>query len=155
MCEIMTHPTVGPLFGSMGVQLDVFSTPIRLYQGAIHNNKLNIGRDMSKVKLPIMKLRAYPFPGYTPDGTLPEDIDNSQINPSSLLSHLGIRGVGQAVNGTDTYYERDFHALWLLNYWDIYKNYYANKTYRDWETDRKSTRLNSSHEIPSRMPSSA
>ena len=30
------------------------------------------------------------------------------------------------------------------------KNYY-----RDWETDRKSTRLNSSHEIPSRMPSSA
>ena len=26
---------------------------------------------------------------------------------------------------------------------------------RDWETDRKSTRLNSSHEIPSRMPSSA
>ena len=28
-------------------------------------------------------------------------------------------------------------------------------TYRDWETYRKSTRLNSSHEIPSRMPSSA
>ena len=32
------------------------------------------------------------------------------------------------------------------------KSYYD---YRDWETDRKSTRLNSSHEIPSRMPSSA
>ena len=32
-----------------------------------------------------------------------------------------------------------------------------NQPYRDWETmqDRKSTRLNSSHEIPSRMPSSA
>ena len=30
-----------------------------------------------------------------------------------------------------------------------------NPAYRDWETDRKSTRLNSSHEIPSRMPSSA
>ena len=30
-----------------------------------------------------------------------------------------------------------------------------NLCYRDWETDRKSTRLNSSHEIPSRMPSSA
>ena len=29
------------------------------------------------------------------------------------------------------------------------------ESYRDWETDRKSTRLNSSHEIPSRMPSSA
>ena len=30
-----------------------------------------------------------------------------------------------------------------------------DENYRDWETDRKSTRLNSSHEIPSRMPSSA
>ena len=28
-------------------------------------------------------------------------------------------------------------------------------TYRDWETDRKSTRLNSSHSAKSRMPSSA
>ena len=27
--------------------------------------------------------------------------------------------------------------------------------YRDWETDRKSTRLNSSHSAKSRMPSSA
>ena len=32
---------------------------------------------------------------------------------------------------------------------------YYLRWYRDWETDRKSTRLNSSHEIPSRMPSSA
>ena len=31
----------------------------------------------------------------------------------------------------------------------------TDSNYRDWETDRKSTRLNSSHEIPSRMPSSA
>ena len=30
-----------------------------------------------------------------------------------------------------------------------------NDTYRDWETDRKSTRLNSSHRSLSRMPSSA
>ena len=49
----------------------------------------------------------------------------------------------------------------------VWKNQYAiwdrqiarknpdGKNYRDWETDRKSTRLNSSHEIPSRMPSSA
>ena len=31
----------------------------------------------------------------------------------------------------------------------------TNKLYRDWETDRKSTRLNSSHLKLSRMPSSA
>ena len=30
-----------------------------------------------------------------------------------------------------------------------------NLGYRDWETDRKSTRLNSSHSAKSRMPSSA
>ena len=35
------------------------------------------------------------------------------------------------------------------------KTRWAENAYRDWETDRKSTRLNSSHEIPSRMPSSA
>ena len=29
------------------------------------------------------------------------------------------------------------------------------ENYRDWETDRKSTRLNSSHSGESRMPSSA
>ena len=32
---------------------------------------------------------------------------------------------------------------------------YDNMDYRDWETDRKSTRLNSSHSGESRMPSSA
>ena len=31
----------------------------------------------------------------------------------------------------------------------------TGNTYRDWETDRKSTRLNSSHSAKSRMPSSA
>ena len=42
-----------------------------------------------------------------------------------------------------------------LNYRGIgnYKDTLAE--YRDWETDRKSTRLNSSHSAKSRMPSSA
>ena len=35
----------------------------------------------------------------------------------------------------------------------LFSNIWAN--YRDWETDRKSTRLNSSHSAKSRMPSSA
>ena len=29
--DIKTHPTIGPLFGSYKVQLDVFSCPVRLY----------------------------------------------------------------------------------------------------------------------------
>ena len=32
---------------------------------------------------------------------------------------------------------------------------FIRRCYRDWETDRKSTRLNSSHSGESRMPSSA
>ena len=32
---------------------------------------------------------------------------------------------------------------------------HTTRAYRDWETDRKSTRLNSSHSAKSRMPSSA
>ena len=39
---------------------------------------------------------------------------------------------------------------WLRNEIEGYK-----RRYRDWETDRKSTRLNSSHRSLSRMPSSA
>ena len=39
--------------------------------------------------------------------------------------------------------------------WKIAANTYSTASYRDWETDRKSTRLNSSHLKLSRMPSSA
>ena len=38
---------------------------------------------------------------------------------------------------------------------NITHNLSAMARYRDWETDRKSTRLNSSHSAKSRMPSSA
>ena len=38
---------------------------------------------------------------------------------------------------------------------NLITTFYVNARYRDWETDRKSTRLNSSHSAKSRMPSSA
>ena len=41
-----------------------------------------------------------------------------------------------------------------INFCDIEQRA-GSKIYRDWETDRKSTRLNSSHSAKSRMPSSA
>ena len=50
--RIMTHPTIGPLFGNFKFQADVFTCHIRLYNAMLHNNTLNIGLDMSKVKLP-------------------------------------------------------------------------------------------------------
>lgn len=42
---VLTHPTIGPLFGRYKIQLDVFYTPIRLYNPLLHNNKLGIGMD--------------------------------------------------------------------------------------------------------------
>lgn len=118
---VMTHPTVGPLFGSYKIQCDVFMTPIRLYQGQLHNDKLGIGRDMAAVKLPQITMIAG-SPDYT------KDIDNQQINPSSIFAYLGIRGLGQrSGQPAGTACARAFNAVPYLAYWDIYKNYYANK----------------------------
>lgn len=113
--DIKTSPTVGPLFGSYKVQLDVFSCPIRLYNGKLHMNLLNIGLNMDEIKLPQLYLTA--------DGG--STGDNDQINPSALLSYLNIRGLGYNFNGAQVV--REFNAIPYLAYWDIYKNYYANK----------------------------
>ncbi|AXH77143.1 MAG: major capsid protein [Microviridae sp.] len=123
--DIKTHPTIGPLFGSYKVQVDVFECPIRLYNGKLHNNKVGIGLNMATVKLPQMTLFADP----TVIANLPDegDIDNVQINPSCILSYLGIRGVGMVDPTEPDLVPRLFNAVPLLAYWDIYKNYYANK----------------------------
>ncbi|UYD39185.1 MAG: major capsid protein [Wigfec virus K19_94] len=116
--SVLTHPTIGPLFGSYKVQLDIFQIPARLYQGKLHNNKLNIGRNMNNVKLPLLEVYAD-----SPDFTK-GNVDNEQINPSCILSYLGMRGVGY---GESNPVGRRFNGLTYLMYWDIYKNYYANK----------------------------
>ena len=117
-CDVKTLPTVGPLFGSYKVQLDVFECPIRLYQGKLHMNMLNIGMDMSEVLLPQIKMYAQ---------YLADDNDNSQINPSSIYSYLNMRGLGRLATGIAGRVGRYFNAIPYLGYWDIYKNYYANK----------------------------
>lgn len=123
-CDIKTHPTVGPLFGSYKVQLDVFTADIRLYQGQLHNNKLNIGMHMQTIMLPMMHL----YSAIVPDPLTHPDYDNAQINPSCIHAYLGIRGLAtfEPLEPEITRF-RSFHAIYLLAYWDIYKNYYANK----------------------------
>jgi hypothetical protein len=117
-CEVMTLPTIGPLFGSFKVQLDVFECPVRLYNGKLHMNMLNIGMDMSQIFLPQLHIETSADYGVE---------DNAQINPSSIASYLGIRGVGRPLAGQAAEIGRDFNAVPLLGYWDIYKQYYANK----------------------------
>ena len=120
-CEVLTLPTVGPLFGSYKVQLDIFQVPIRIYNAQLHMNKLGIGMDMKSVLLPQLKFEVdkEDYEGDAFD-------DNAQTNPSSLLRYLGITGAG-INNQANTVYSRWFNAVPLLGYWDIFKNYYANK----------------------------
>ena len=101
--DVKTYPTAGPLFVSYKLQLDVFTCPIRLYQGVLHNNKLGIGLNMSQIKLPQLEVIAGNPNIYS------DYIDMEQINPSSLLAYLGIRGVGRDTEENEC--SRLFNAL--------------------------------------------
>lgn len=116
--KVKTLPTTGPVFGSFKHQIDVFVIPIRLYIAALHNNALGVGLNMSKVLLP-------QFEVYSANTSIYEnDTNRGQVNPSSLLSYLGIKGFG---NSRVNQHLRRFPAIFNLAYWDIFKNYYANK----------------------------
>lgn len=118
--KIRTLPTNGPIFGRLKHQIDVFHAPIRLYIRVLHNNALGIGMKMQNVKLPVMTLRAN-----QPDMTK-DDLNGQQISQDSLMAYIGIRGLGRSKTGA-TSFTRTFPAIFHLMYWDIYKNYYANK----------------------------
>lgn len=116
--KVKTLPTTGPVFGSFKHQIDVFVIPIRLYIAALHNNALGVGLNMSKVLLPRFMVHSANTSIYE------NDTNRGQVNPSSLLAYLGIKGFGHTkVNQ----YIRSFPAIFNLAYWDIFKNYYANK----------------------------
>ena len=123
--SVLTHPTIGPLYGSFKLQNDLFFCPIRLYNSWLHNNKLKIGLNMSQIKLPGLRVTLQ-------DATADELTTSGYYNetsPSSLLAYLGITAYGRnSVNGKPrTQRERLFNGVPLLAYYDIFKNYYANK----------------------------
>ena len=99
-----TIPAIAPLFGSFKLQIDMFACPIRLYQGLLHNNAVNIGMEMSKVLLPNITLTGE---------------NNVKTCTSSLLNYCGIKG---RTNEKNT-----FNAIPMLAYYDIFKQYYSNK----------------------------
>ena len=107
--QIMTHPTIGPLFGSFKFQADVFTCPLRLYNAMLHNNTLNIGLDMSKVKLP--KARMW--------------MPNNRSGKASIMEYMGVRRFPKntpvATSG------QLYNIVPFLAYYDVFKNYYANK----------------------------
>lgn len=99
--KIMTHPTIGPLFGSFKFQADVFTCPIRLYNAMLHNNALGVGLDMKKVKLPKL-----------------QTTNEGNTGSASIWNYLGTKNIKE---------NEKVNAVPYLGCLDIFKNYYANK----------------------------
>lgn len=108
--KTMTHPTLGPLFGSFKLQHFIFTAGFRLYNSWLHNNRTGIGMKMSDIKLPMI-LRGGPT----------DTNDEIKYSSSSLYSYLGWRGCKQ--KGAT---EAGKNAVPWLMYFDIFKNYFAN-----------------------------
>lgn len=139
--SVLTHPTIGPLYGSFKLQNDLFFCPIRLYNSWLHNNKLKIGLNMAQIKLPTITTTLI-------DGTAEELTSTGYYNetsPSSLLAYLGITAFGRnPVTGKPRGQRvRFFNGVPLLAYYDIFKNYYANKQEENFQAIDNSNLINS------------
>lgn len=111
MNKTMTHPTLGPLFGSFKLQHFIFTAGFRLYNSWLHNNRTGIGMKMSDIKFPLI------YRGSNMDKN-----QNAENNPSSLYSYIGWKGTRQQATGGTA----KKNAIPVLMYLDIFKNYFAN-----------------------------
>lgn len=112
--KTLTHPTIGPLFGSYKLQHFIFTCPIRLYNSWLHNNRTGIGMKMNQIKMPKLQV----------PNSKSQNFKNP-ANPSSLLAYMGFRGAStQSEEGKSW---NKVNALPFLMYYDIFKNYFANK----------------------------
>ena len=76
---------------------------------------------MSQVKLPKLQVSLERLK----DAASPSAGEFTQINPSCLLSYLGLKGYANPQNNAATTIKKNITAG--LAYWDIFKNYHANK----------------------------
>jgi hypothetical protein len=111
--HILTHPTIGPLFGSYKFQADVFVCPIRLYNALLHNNALNIGLNIANVKFPKFAIATS------------NESRQAKWNNSSLFHYLGFKAA--AKESTEQISHNKYNAIPAIAYYDIFKNFYANK----------------------------
>jgi hypothetical protein len=108
--KTMTHPTLGPLFGSFKLQHFIFTAGFRLYNSWLHNNRTGIGMKMSDIKFPIVS-------NYFSGNNTAE-----KNNPSSLYAYLGWKGAKRKSPSASAIKQ----GVPLLIYLDIFKNYFAN-----------------------------
>lgn len=111
------------LYGSAKFQLDVFEARLALYNPKMLLNLNDQGYQISDIKFPQMMLKT--------NGVDINDLEKAtikQINPSSLLRYLGIAANGtNSTNFVSEDVTRSHNAMWLLMYYQIVKEYYANK----------------------------
>ena len=112
----MTHPTLGPLFGSFKLQHFIFTAGFRLYNSWLHNNRTGIGMKMSDIKFPAIRR-----------GSFTSTEPMVKHNPSSLYSYIGWKGTRcKEVSNVSKK-----NAIPALVYLDIFKNYFANTQEED------------------------
>ena len=75
---------------------------------------------MAQIKLPKINVTLNSLYGDNPTSTN----QWTQINPSSVLAYLGLRGYGNLKTGNTKLVEKN--GVPLVMYYDIFKNYYAN-----------------------------
>lgn len=127
---IRTLPTIGPLFGSFQLTVDFFATRLSLYNKLLHNNRTSLARNMQKVYLPRLQMQGPNVASYLFRAASIKDPNKVQISQSSIMAYLGKRGLGHAPEmtaGSIPVIKSEEDATFLLNYWDIVKEYYANK----------------------------
>ena len=119
-CHTLTHPTIGPLFGSFKQQNDFFFCPIRLYNALLHNNALNIGLNMKQVKFPIFPIS---YNLYTDKNKMEGSNDSllNEVNPSSLVAYTGVRALSTLERYSSNM--KTFNCIKLMMYYDIFKNF--------------------------------
>lgn len=119
---LRTLPTVGPVFGNFKLQVDFFSIPLRLYNARLHNNPINVGLHMQNIKLPVASWSVY---SKVEGESVDDYVQRTKTNPSSLCHYLLDSGFGW--NTSAETIVRVLPAVKYLAYYDIFKNYYANK----------------------------
>lgn len=119
---ITSNALLYQLYGSCKFQLDVFSARMALYNPKMLLNLNDQGYNISDIKFPQMEVIGKPITWNEEGNRL-----NEQINPSALLRYLGINYIGNNDSSPTQWVVRDMNAMTLLMYYQVVKEYYANK----------------------------
>lgn len=109
---VNTQALLSPLYGSYVLQIDTFFSGTSLYVPQLwRNGSMRQADGTQHAPYPTFKL-------YT---TANSNVHDNLINPSSLLAYLGFPP------GYSPLFGRQYNAIPLLMYADIFRHYYANR----------------------------